>query len=91
MQALDAGSEEVFTFPMLHDFKAMGPADLKFLETVVATVAALAPVEHQSVSHKASGKARWWSVTVPAHIESRAQLVAVYAALKALPEVKWTL
>jgi putative lipoic acid-binding regulatory protein len=91
MQVLDSNNEAVLTFPAEHDFKAIGPANDAFVETVVATIAALVAVKSERVQRKASPKATYWSVTVPAHVDTREQMIAVYAALQALPQVKWTL
>lgn len=91
MQVLDSNNEAVLKFPAEHDFKAIGPAGEEFAAVVVATVAAHVAVARDRVLHKASPKLTYWSVTVPAHVESREQMIAVYTALQALPQVKWTL
>jgi putative lipoic acid-binding regulatory protein len=92
MQVLDAsGSESLLKFPAEHDFKAMGPAGAAFVARVVDALAVHVAIDRSRVSHRASGKATYWAVTVPAWVDSHAQLLAAYTALKALPEVKWTL
>jgi len=91
MQNLDSQNKEILKFPADHEFIAMGPADQAFEQLVIDTVAQFAPVDLAQVRHRVSAQGNYWSVNVTAHIEARPQLLSVYAALKALPSVKWTL
>jgi putative lipoic acid-binding regulatory protein len=48
-------------------------------------------VFHESVRHRHSGAGNYVSVTVSVHCESREQYEAAHAALRANPDVRYTL
>jgi uncharacterized protein len=84
--------EKGFQFPGLFEITAMGSA--------VAGLATLVPRElqqaglvvlHETVSSRASSTGRYVSVTIQFRAESRAQYEAAHEALRAHPEIKWTL
>jgi putative lipoic acid-binding regulatory protein len=81
-----------FQFPGTFELSAMGPAD-KDLETILPNLLMDAGIEvlHESVNWKASSNGRFVSVRIAFRAESREQYDAAHAALRAHPEVKWTL
>lgn len=81
-----------FTYPTEYTFKIMGLAAEDFPEharRLVARVVEEVPPERVTV--RASGGAKYLSVTVVAVLQSEEQRVAVYAALKADPRVVYAL
>ena len=84
--------EHGFKFPGTFELSAMGAAD-KDLETVLPPLLLDAGIEvlHESVTWKPSSTGRFVSVRIQFRAESRAQYEAAHAALRAHPEVKWTL
>lgn len=84
--------EHGFQFPGTFELSAMGAAD-KGLEAALPKLLADAGVEvlHESVAWKHSSGGRYVSVRIAFRAESRAQYDAVHAALRAHPDVKWTL
>ncbi len=81
-----------FQFPGVFQISAMGPASAQ-LETEIPRLLAAAglEVEHESVSARASSAGRFVSVTVSFRAASREEYEAAHRALRAHPEVKWTL
>lgn len=81
-----------FQFPGTFELSAMGAAE-KDLETVLPTLLLDAGIEvlHESVTWKHSSNGRYVSVRIQFRAESREQYEAAHAALRAHPEVKWTL
>ena len=81
-----------FQFPGTFELSAMGAAE-KDLETVLPTLLLDAGIEvlHESVTWKHSSNARYVSVRIAFRADSRDQYDAAHAALRAHPEVKWTL
>ena len=81
-----------FQFPGTFELSAMGAAD-KDLETMLPTLLLDAGIEvvSESVNWKHSSNGRYVSVRIAFRAESREQFDAAHAALRAHPEVKWTL
>ena len=81
-----------FQFPGTFELSAMGAAE-KDLETALPTLLMDAGIEvlHESVTWKHSSNGRFVSVRIQFRAESREQYEAAHAALRAHPEVKWTL
>ena len=81
-----------FQFPGTFELSAMGAAE-KDLETVLPTLLLDAGIEvvHESVTWKHSSNGRFVSVRIQFRAESRAQYDTAHEALRAHPEVKWTL
>ena len=81
-----------FQFPGTFELSAMGAAD-KDLETVLPTLLLDAGIEvvQESVNWKMSSNGRYVSVRIAFRAESRAQYDLAHEALRAHPEVKWTL
>jgi uncharacterized protein len=81
-----------FQFPGVFEISAMGPASAG-LETAIPhelTAAGLV-VMHETVRSRPSREGRYVSVTVSFRAESRADYEAAHVALRAHPDVKWTL
>ena len=85
-------SEQGFQFPGTFELAAMGSAE-KDLETVLPTLLLDAGIEvlHESVNWKHSSNGRYVSVRIAFRAETREQYEAAHEALRAHPEVKWTL
>lgn len=88
----DNDADKGFQFPGLFEITAMGSA--------VAELATLVPRElqqaglavlHETVSSRASSGGRYVSVSIQFRAENRAQYEAAHEALRAHPEIKWTL
>ncbi|MBS0457879.1 MAG: DUF493 family protein [Proteobacteria bacterium] len=81
-----------FQFPGVFEISAMGPASAG-LETQIPrllTDAGLS-VLHETVSTRASSAGRFVSVTVSFRANSREDYETAHRALRAHPEIKWTL
>jgi putative lipoic acid-binding regulatory protein len=87
-----AGDEKGFRFPGVFEITAMGPASARLDAEIprLLTEAGLR-VLHETVSQRASSAGRFVSVTISFHADSRADYEAAHVALRAHPEVKWTL
>jgi putative lipoic acid-binding regulatory protein len=71
--------------------KVIGQAGPGLRERVLRLIAEHAEVEEESVRERSSGGARYLSITVSVRIDSRADLEALYAALRASDDVVWAL
>jgi len=91
-QTDDESQGKGFQFPGVFEITAMGPAEAA-LETVIPRELSQAglTVLHETVSSRASSGGRFVSVTVSFEAASRAEYEAAHQALRAHPEVKWTL
>jgi len=92
MEIKSDNPEHGFQFPGTFELSAMGAAD-KDLETVLPTLLLDAGIEvvQESVNWKMSSNGRYVSVRIAFRAESRAQYDLAHEALRAHPEVKWTL
>ncbi|RYZ69532.1 MAG: DUF493 family protein [Lysobacteraceae bacterium] len=81
-----------FQFPGTFELSAMGSADTG-LESELPRLLAAAGIEVQEerISWKHSSSGKYVSVRIAFRAEDRAQYDAAHAALRAHPEVKWTL
>ncbi|CAN5222357.1 YbeD family protein [soil metagenome] len=81
-----------FQFPGVFEITAMGPASAG-LETVIPHELSQAGlvVMHETVRSRPSTAGRFVSVTISFRAETREQYDAAHIALRAHPEVKWTL
>jgi uncharacterized protein len=81
-----------FQFPGTFELSAMGAADRDLqAELPKLLIEAGIDVLHESVSWKHSSNGKYVSVRIAFRAESREQYDAAHAALRAHPEVKWTL
>ncbi len=88
----DNPKEQGFAFPGVFEITAMGSAQAG-LETAVPRELEQAglTVLHETVSSRASSAGRFVSVSVQFKAASRADYEAAHHALRAHPEIKWTL
>lgn len=81
-----------FVFPGVFEITALGPASANLdREIPRLLVAAGLAVLHETVSLRPSSAGNFVSVRVSFQAESRADYDAAHEALRAHPEVKWTL
>jgi uncharacterized protein len=81
-----------FQFPGTFELSAMGAADKDLhVELPRQLMDAGIDVLHESVTWKHSSNGKYVSVRIAFRAESREQYDAAHAALRAHPEVKWTL
>lgn len=81
-----------FQFPGTFELSAMGAADAGLEKIVPETLEAVGiAVDRKSLRLRASSAGRYVSVSVSFAADSREQYEAAHAALRARPEVKWTL
>jgi putative lipoic acid-binding regulatory protein len=81
-----------FVFPGIFEITAMGSASAH-LETAIPDelVKAGLTVMHETVSSKTSSAGRFISVSISFKANSRTEYEAAHTALRAHPEIKWTL
>ena len=81
-----------FQFPGVFEIMAAGPAEARLEEVIPRELAAAGlTVVKESVRSRASSAGRFVSVTVSFEAKSRADYDAAHTALRAHPDVKWTL
>ena len=88
----DESEAKGFQFPGVFEITAMGPASAA-LETAIPRELSQAglTVLQETVRSRASSGGRFVSVTVSFEAASRAHYDAAHEALRANPDVKWTL
>lgn len=88
----ESGENKGFEFPGVFEITAMGPASAGLeLEIPRLLVAAGLVVLDETVRVRASSAGRFVSVAIHFRAGSRADYEAAHHALRAHPEVKWTL
>jgi uncharacterized protein len=92
MELTSDNPEHGFQFPGTFELSAMGTAEAD-LETELPRLLLDAgiPVVEEKVTWRHSSNGRYVSVRISFRAESREQYEAAHAALRAHPEVKWTL
>jgi putative lipoic acid-binding regulatory protein len=84
---------KVNTYPTTRTFNAIGTADGKFADDIVAAVASVTgPVHVECVNARPSSGGKYTAVRVgPVHVQSADEVVAIYAAVKeaAGARLKW--
>ncbi len=88
-ERLDAAG--ALEFPCDWELKVMGPAGPDFLALVQGIVAEHLQLLSEPVRVLESSGGRYVSVSLQTHAVSRARLEAAYSALRAHPDVRWTL
>ena len=87
-----ASEKSGFQFPGVFEITAMGPASAGLDREIPRLLAAAGLVVlHETVRVRASSAGRFVSVAIEFRAESRADYDAAHVALRAHPEVKWTL
>lgn len=77
--------EATHEFPGPYTFKAFGPASEPFERAVVEAAAGVVAAERIRVSRRTSGTGRKVCVTLDVEVASADEVLAVYAALRAVP------
>jgi putative lipoic acid-binding regulatory protein len=92
MEIKSDNPEHGFQFPGTFEITAMGPATAG-LETEIPKllVATGIDVLHETISWRESSGGKFVSVKLSFRADDRAQYEAAHEALRAHPEVKWTL
>lgn len=81
-----------FQFPDVFEITAMGSASAELPVHVPELLTALGlRVLHETVRHKQSREANFVSVTVSFHCDTREQYDQAHAALRADPDIRYTL
>ena len=81
-----------FEFPGIFEITAMGPAEARLEQVIPRELqAAGLVVMQETVRSRASSAGRFVSVTISFRADTRAEYDAAHAALRAHPDVKWTL
>ena len=92
MEIKSDNPEHGFQFPGTFELSAMGAAEAHLqVELPRLLMDAGIDVLHESVNWKHSSNGKYVSVRIAFRAESREQYDAAHAALRAHPEVKWTL
>jgi putative lipoic acid-binding regulatory protein len=92
VQTHDDQPSQGFEFPGEFELSAMGPAEAGLERELPELLeAAGITVVRESIRSKASSAGRFVSVRIGFRAESRAQYEAAHSALRAHPEVKWTI
>ena len=81
-----------FEFPGIFEITAMGPAEARLEQVIPRELqAAGLVVMQETVRSRASSAGRFVSVAVSFRAETRAEYEAAHVALRAHPDIKWTL
>jgi uncharacterized protein len=84
--------DQGFQFPGVFEITAMGPAGAGLEERVPQALEAIGlDVLRETVAMRNSTGGRFVSIRLSFRAEDRARYEAAHAALRALPEIKWTL
>ena len=84
--------EHGFQFPGTFELSAMGVAEAGLEDELPRLLeAAGVPVLREAVTVRPSSAGRFVSIRIAFRAENRAQYDAAHAALRAHPEVKWTI
>lgn len=86
-------AKELIDFPCHFEFKAFGPGDKEscFDERVLSAVSTVVQASRQSMRTRPSSGGKYQCVTVLVTLQSRAQLEAVYAAIRNIDDLKYLL
>jgi len=88
----DTPEQRGFVFPGTLEITVMGAADIGLDALMVHTLESMGLLWHpETLRSKPSTKGNYIAVTVGFHADDREQYDAAHEALRALPEVKWTL
>lgn len=85
--------DELLEFPCHFEFKAFGPGDTDgtFLAKVQDAIGTVAPVSRQAMKSRPSSAGKYQCVSTLVTVQNRAQLEAVYAALRTIDDLKYLL
>ncbi|GMU43660.1 MAG: DUF493 domain-containing protein [Xanthomonadales bacterium] len=92
VEGIDPSAAPGLQFPAAHVLIAMGPAHADFRDSLLAALlAAGARRTDAPVEHRLSRAGRYQSVRIEVHVSSREELEALYAVVRAHPEVVYRL
>ncbi len=92
MEIKSDNPEHGFQFPGIFEISAMGPADAGLEEAVPALLTeAGITVLAETVTTRASSGGRFVQIKLSFKAQTRAEYEAAHEALRAHPEVKWTI
>ena len=92
MPMSDEPQAKGFQFPGVFEITAMGPVEARLEDAIPRELAAAGLVVlSETVRSRASSAGRFVSVSVSFRAEDRGQYDAAHIALRAHPDVKWTL
>ena len=93
MTSQDHSKPELVTFPCHFEYKAFGPGDEdgRFCAQVQQAVSTVVPVSRQAMRVRPSSAGKYQCVSVLVTLRNRAQLEAVYAALRKIDDLKYLL
>lgn len=93
MTARNGTAQELLEFPCHFEFKAFGPGDDDdgFCRQVQTAVSTVVQVSRQAMRVRASSGGKYQCVSVLVTLQNRAQLEAVYAALRQIDSLKYLL
>jgi uncharacterized protein len=84
--------EHGFQFPGVFEITAMGPAGIGLEERIPRLLETVGiAVLRETVAARSSSGGRFVSIRLSFHAEDRARYEAAHAALRAEPDIKWTL
>lgn len=85
--------DELLKFPCHFEFKAFGPGDddETFLVKVQAAIGTVVPVARQAMKSRPSSAGKYQCVSALVTVHNRAQLEAVYTALRTIDDLKYLL
>ena len=88
----DGDPTKGFVFPGVFEITALGPVSAQ-LDIEIARLLSEAGLHvlHETISTRSSKAGRFVSVTISFHAQTRADYDAAHVALRAHPEVKWTI
>lgn len=85
-------NEDLWEFPMEHNFKIMGAAHHPLIDIVIEVVKKHAPqFDETRISVKSSRTGKYDSITAVVWIEDKAQLENIYREFSEREEISWTL
>ena len=85
--------EELLVFPCHFEFKAFGPGDddETFVNKVLDAISTVVPVSRQAAKSRPSAAGKYQCVSALVTVRNRAQLDAVYTALRKIDDLKYLL
>ena len=92
MQIASDHPDHGFQFPGVFEITAMGPAGAGLEERIPEVLEAVGIVVlRETVAARNSSGGKFVSIRLSFHAEDRGRYEAAHAALRAMPEIKWTL
>ena len=84
-------TEDLLDFPCHYQFKAMGLAGDRFRQAIVTAVGQHVAVAEDAIECRLSGKGKYQSVSVDVTLQNYQQLIAIYAAMREVDDLKMLL